>query len=108
MTGKIICWIVSFGCAILFYAIGVFSHKRGKPMWFWAGSEVDATKITDVKAYNRENGTMWKLYSLWYVAAGMAAIWSAVAFTVLLVLGCTLGIAQLVMTYGKILKKYSV
>ena len=32
MAGKIIWWIASFGCAILFYAIGAYAQKLEKPM----------------------------------------------------------------------------
>ena len=108
MAGKIIMWIVMFGCAFLFFAIGVYAQKLEKPMWFWSGIEVDASKITDVKRYNRENGIMWKLYSLWYFSSGIAQIWSSVASLVLLIAGCTVGIIFLVYHYNKIYKKYSV
>ena len=108
MAGKIIGWVVAFGCAILFYGIGVYAQKLEKPMWFWSGTEVDATKIKDVKQYNAENATMWKWYSLWYVAAGVAQIWSAIAYAIILVLSCTVGLAILIRTYQQISKKYSV
>lgn len=108
MAGKIIMCIVCFGCAILFFAIGIYARKLKKPMWFWSGTEVDPTKITDVKEYNRENGVMWQLYSLWYLAAGSAEFWNAVLAVVILVLGCSVGIVLLVSTYLKIHKKYSV
>jgi len=108
MAGKIIMCAVCFGCAALFFAIGVYAKKIEKPMWFWAGSQVDPAKITDVPAYNRENGIMWQLYALWYLAAGIAAFWSSILAVVFLVLGCSVGIALLVSSYLKIEKKYSV
>lgn len=108
MAGKIICWIVSFGCAVLFYSIGIYATRLEKPMWFWSGTEVDPSKITDIPEYNRANGNMWKLYSLWYVAAGLAEIWNTYAFMTILILGNTLGLVLLIVTYTKILKKYSV
>ncbi|MBE6941630.1 MAG: hypothetical protein E7455_05060 [Ruminococcaceae bacterium] len=108
MAGKIIGWVVAFGCAILFYGIGVYAQKLEKPMWFWSGTEVDATKITDVAQYNAENATMWKWYSLWYVAAGVAQIWSSIAYAIILVLSCTVGLAILIRKYQRILKKYSI
>ena len=49
MIGKIIMCIVSFGCGILFLAIGSYAKRLEKPMWFWSGSEVEASKITDIK-----------------------------------------------------------
>ena len=108
MAGKIIMCIVCFGCAILFFAIGIYARKLKKPMWFWSGTEVDPATITDVKEYNRENGVMWQLYSLWYLAAGLAEFWNAVLAVVILVLGCSVGIVLLVSSYLKIHKKYSV
>jgi len=56
MAGKIIMWIVTFGCAILFFSIGVYAMKLKKPMWFWSGSEVNPLEISNIKKYNRENG----------------------------------------------------
>ena len=108
MAGKIIWYIVTFGCAILFYAIGVYAQKLEKPMCFWSGSEVDASKISDVRQYNKENGVMWKLYSLWFAAAGIAGIWNSIAALILLVLSCALGIPLLVRSYLRIEKKYKV
>ena len=108
MAGKIIWWIVSFGCAILFYAIGAYAQKLEKPMWFWSGTEVKAEQITDIKQYNKENGVMWKLYSLWYAAAGLAEIWNTIVALIILVLSCTVGIVILVYSYQKIYKKYAV
>lgn len=108
MAGKLIMWIVAFGCGILFFAIGLYAQKLTKPMWFWSGTEVDASQLSDVTQYNKENGIMWKMYSLWYFAAGLAEIWSSVIALILIVLSCTAGIALLVYTYSKIYKKYSI
>ena len=108
MTGKIIWWVVTFGCGILFYAIGMHSQKRETPMAFWAGTEVDASRISDVGRYNEENAVMWKLYSLWYFAAGLAAIWNNLIALVILVLGGTGGIALLIRSYNRIYKKYKI
>ncbi len=106
MAGAIIWYCTTFGCAVLFYLIGVYAQKREKPMWFWAGSEVDAKKITDVPQYNKENGRMWKLYSVWFWIAGAAWHWSYVAALTFLILGCTVGIGILIGTFLKIEKKY--
>lgn len=106
MAGKIIMLVVCFGCAILFFAIGTYAQKMKRPMWFWSGSEVDASQITDVKQYNKENGIMWQLYSFWYLAAGLAEIWSTIIALIFLVLSCTVGVALLITSYNKIYKKY--
>ena len=106
MAGKIIWWAVSFGCAILFYCIGVYAQRLKKPMWFWSGTEVDPAQITDVSSYNRENGIMWKRYSLWYVASGVAEIWSELVAFILLMSSCSVGLVILICHYNKIYKKY--
>jgi hypothetical protein len=86
MAGAIIWSIIVFGCAFLFLGIGIYASKREKPMWFYSGTTVDASKISDVKAYNRENARMWALYSLWYFASGAVYFWKAWIAVVLLVL----------------------
>lgn len=108
LAGQIICIAIFLGCAILFYGIGIYAARSAKPMSFWSGTQVDATKITDVKSYNQENSLMWKRYALWYVAAGIAGIWSPIALLVISILSCTLGLWLLVRTYNRILRKYYV
>ena len=106
MIGTIIWCVIVLGCGALFWGIGVYAQRREEPMWFWSGSVVKAETLTDVKAYNRENAAMWKWYSLWYWAAGIAWIWSKMAAGLLMMLGCTVGIWILVRTFLKIEKKY--
>ena len=106
MAGKIIMWIVSFGCGALFFAIGSYAKKLEKPMWVWSGTEVKASEITDVKQYNKANGIMWQLYSLWYFAAGIAEIWDSMLSFILMILSCTVGLVILVVAYKKIYNKY--
>ena len=108
MAGRIIACVVYFGCAILFYGIGIYAQRLKKPMWFWAGTSVDPKQITDVKQYNKENGVMWKLYSLWYVAAGIAELWNSVVSVVILFMSCSVGLFLLVGEYNRIYKKYRV
>ena len=106
MAGNITWYVTMFGCGALFCGIGMYARRIDKPMWFWAGSTVDPSAITDVKAYNRENAKMWFRYSLWYWVAGIAWIWSFAVAMIALVLGCSVGIVILVWTYRKIEKRY--
>ena len=106
--GAIIWYITMFGCALLFFGIGIYAGKLEKPMWFWSGSDVDPKSITDIPAYNHENARMWKLYSLWYWAAGLLQLVNMTLALIVLILSCTVGMAILVGTYMKISKKYSV
>jgi len=106
MIDEIIWWTVMFSCAVLFYGIGIYAQKRKNPMWFWSGKEVDVAEITDVKQYNKENGVMWKLYSLWYFASAFVQIWSDTAALVIFVMSWTIGFLILVCSYKKIYSKY--
>ena len=108
MAGIIIWCITIFGCAILFFGMGIYAQKSEKPMHFWAGTTIDPSKITDVKAYNRENARMWKIYSLWYFASGIVYFFNEWIAIALLVASCTLGMVILVATYNKIEKKYKI
>ena len=108
MAGMIIWSIVIFGCAFLFFGIGIYAEKCEKPMWFWSGTSVDPSKISDVKAYNKENAKMWKLYSLWYFASGIIYFWNVGMAIAILVASCTVGMVILVAIYNKIEKKYKI
>ena len=107
MAGKIICWMVCFGCAFLFYGIGIYAAKIDHPMHFYTGTQIDSNTITDIQKYNHENAIMWKYYSLWYFGAGIAQIWSTFLCVILMISGCSVGIVFLVTTYHRILKKYA-
>ena len=98
--------IVDLGCAALFYSIGVYAQKSKKPMGFWSGKEVKASELTDVEQYNWENAVMWKVYSLWYVAAAVAGIWDSMISVIILMLSCTVGLAILIVTYKRIYNRY--
>ena len=106
MVGKIIWWIVSYGCAILFFAIGVYALKRKKPMWFWSGSTVDEKSISDIPAYNRANGIMWICYSAVFWISAILGIFRQETAGVVLAVGCLLGIPALIIAYRKIYNKY--
>ena len=106
MAGTIIWCVTVFSCAALFFGIGIYANRIEKPMWFWAGSEVDPASITDVKAYNAENAGMWKWYSVWYWSAGFAWFWREEIALAVMVLGCSVGIGILIATFRKIEKKY--
>ena len=68
--------------------------------------EVKDAEITDVEQYNKANGRMWKLYSLWYVASGVAEVWNEILAIVLLLAGCSIGLVFLVWSYRRIYNRY--
>ena len=104
--------ICCFGCAVIFYGIGIWADKAKKPVHFWAGTKVDPLKVTDISGYNRANAVMWKVYSIPYWLAGLIGCFGylgdifALIATALLVLACFPGIFLLVRRYRKIEKQY--
>ena len=107
MELRILWYIVMFSCAALFYGIGIYAQKRKAPMWFWSGTEVKPSAITDVARYNLENGRMWKTYSLWFWISGIAIGFSVGIALAILFLAATLGSALLIRRYLKIQKTYT-
>ena len=114
IAGIIIMSLVSFGCGVLFFLIGVWAKKSKTPMHFYSGIKLDPNTISDIPAYNRENSRLWKQYSLPYFLSGVLAVASAfseVLFTVstvLVIIASTLGIFWLIWHYQKIGNKYIV
>ena len=106
-TTGIVVWILCVGgAATLFTGIGIYAMHRKDPMWFWAGSTVQPESITDIPAYNRENGWMWIIYSVPFWL-GVILGWRWPKFGgVTIALACTVGIAWLIWRYQRILKKY--
>ena len=104
--GSIIFLCIVIPMAAFFTALGIFSWKRKKPMWFWAGSTVREEEITDVRAYNRANGLMWIAFStVFWTSAVLSAFYLDVAGAVLGA-GTMIGIVVLIFAYKAIYKKY--
>jgi hypothetical protein len=101
-----------FGCGAMIFGIGLWAERSKKPFGFWTFREVKRESISDIPAYNRESGKLWKLYSVPFFLAG--ALYSAgirfpalqMAAIILLVIACTVGIALLIWQYKRIERKY--
>ncbi len=100
-------WLVlTVPCSLLFSILGIYAWRREKPMWFWSGSTVKAEEITDVKAYNRENGIMWICYSLVFWVSMIMGIFNISTAGIVLAVGCLGGLPFLVIAYNRIFRKY--
>ena len=112
--GVIVMALCGFGCGALFFGMGVYAGKLKKPMHFWSGSVVDPKTISNVPAYNRANGKMWKQFSVPFWMCGVLAIgslwadWCSLAYTILIFAGSVIGGIWLVLRYQKICKQYAV
>ena len=106
--GNIIWYIIMIPLSAFFTGIGIYAMKRKKPMWFWSGSTVKEYEITDVAAYNKENGIMWIAFSAIFWISTILGAFSTSAGGIFLIAGCIVGIPILPVVYGKIYKKYKV
>lgn len=90
---------------MLFTGIGVYAWKRKKPMWFWSGSTVKESEISNIAAYNRANGIMWLVFSLVMWISTILGVMNMKAGGILLI-GCIIGVPLLPIVYGKIYRNY--
>ena len=105
---KIVWLVIMIPVSALFTGIGIYACKRKKPMWFWSGSTVSESVITDIPAYNRANGIMWICYSLVFWISAIMGLFEIAAAGIFLIVGCLVGTPILVIVYGRIYKKYKV
>ena len=101
--------IMACGCFLLgflFFGIGIWADRSRKPVHFWAGIPVKEEKLSDMKAYNRANGRMWKCYAIPYMIAGILTFLSAVAAGILVCLACFPGMLFLVLHYTRLERTY--
>ena len=103
---KVIWLVITIQCSLLFTGIGIYAWRRRKPMWFWSGSSVREEEITNVKAYNRENGIMWICYSAVFWISTIMGIRSVSIAGIVLAVGCLGGLPLLVIAYNRIYRKY--
>jgi len=75
-------------------------------MWFWSGSTVKESEISDIAAYNRANGIMWLAFSLILWVSTILGAMNMKAGGIALIAGCFIGVPILPIIYGKIYQKY--
>ena len=103
---NIIWLIIMIPISLLFTGIGIYAWRRKKPMWFWSGSTVKESEISDVAAYNRANGIMWLVFSLILWGSTVLGAMNMKAGGNLLIAGCLIGVPILPIVYGKIYRKF--
>lgn len=98
--------IIMVPVSLLFSGLGVYARKREKPMWFWSGSTVDDSEITDIPAYNKANGNMWLAFSAIFWVSTILGSLNMEAGGIVLIAGCVIGVPVLPIVYRKIYRKY--
>ncbi len=103
---SIIWYIIMIPCSLLLTGLGIFAWRRERPMWFWSGSTVKESEISDIRAYNRANGIMWLAFSaVFWISTGLGAL-SVKAAGIFLIAGCALGVPVLPLVYNRIYRRY--
>ena len=104
---EIIIWlIIMVPVSLLFTGLGIYAWKRKKPMWFWSGSTVKESEISDLSAYNRANAIMWLAFSAILWCSTILGSLNMKAGGIILIAGCGLGVPVLPVVYGRIYSKY--
>ena len=103
---KIIWLAIMIPISLLFTGIGIYAWRRKKPMWFWSGSTVKESEISNIAAYNRANGIMWLAYSSVFWLGAILGAFDIDIAGLLLAVGCLGGIPILAIVYRKIYDKY--
>ena len=102
----IIWTLVSVPVSALFTGLGIFAWNRKKPMWFWSGSEVREEEIADIPAYNRANGIMWLVFSVFLWISAILGMCHQMTAGLILEVVCFAGLPILALVYRKIYAKY--
>jgi hypothetical protein len=103
---NIIWLIIMIPVSLLFTGIGIYALRRKKPMWFWSGSTIEESEISDVIAYNRANGIMWLVFSLIMWVSTILGAMNMNVGGIILTAGCIVCVPILPIVYGKIYRKY--
>ena len=112
ILGIVIMAVCCFGCALLFFGIGVWADRSSKPANFWAGTKIDPEKVTDLHGYNHAYAVMWKQYSIPYWLSGILGCLDfishgfTVAAEILLFAACFPGLFLLIRRYRSIEKAF--
>ena len=105
--GSVIIWLVIMApISAFFTGLGIYAWRRKKPMWFWSGSTVKEEEISNIPAYNRANGIMWIVFSLFFWASTILGFVSLKIAALVMIIGCVLCVPGLPITYNAIYKKY--
>ena len=103
---KIIWLVIMTPISMLFTGIGIYAWRRKKPMWFWSGSTIKESEISNIAAYNRANGIMWLAYSSVFWLGAISGAFDIDIAGLILAVGCLGGIPVLAIAYKKIYDKY--
>lgn len=99
---------INWVCAVIFLLVSIACKKSKRPVGFWSGQKVRREQVTDVRKYNIANCILWGIYSLIYWIAGFVAFSDTGISMIITMIGCTVGLAYLILGYVWIKKRFFV
>ena len=111
---SVIGFVIIFGCGFGLSLFGLWTGSRtGKPVGFWAnGKPLDPKTVTDIPAYNRTLGKLFRYYGIPCMLSGVIIAFSPVntmfayISLVILVVWGVFGTWWLIRSYKQIESKY--
>ena len=97
-----VCWVSAaaiLGCRL-------YCLKSKKPVNLWSWDIVKIEDVIDISQYNKDNATMWTIYSIPYWVAGIIGMFNILIGVIIVLLACSLGLILLSKYYKRIEKKY--
>lgn len=98
--------VVSWGLAFLFLCTAIFDVKRETPAQFWPWVKIKAESLSNVRAYNQENCSMWMACTFIFFVNGIIGVFNRQLSAVLLLMFIFPGCIFLIQRYNRILRKY--
>lgn len=70
-------WFLTSGAlSLIFVRAGTRNVERTAPAQFWPWMKIREEDLTDVRAYNQENRTMWMSCAFYFLANGIIGLFS--------------------------------
>lgn len=102
-------WLIaSWALAFIFVCVAIYDVKRISPAQFWPWVKIQPEQLTNVRAYNQENCTMWMSCAFIFFVNGVIGVFHRELSAVLLLMFVFPGSLLLVQRYHRILRKYGI
>ena len=103
MEGTVIGFIIWAAAGLLFIIIGIRSARSEKPVGFWANAEM--FEVTDVKAYNRAVGRLFKWFGIVFTLFGLPLLTDRIALFIITMLGVVMETLALMVIYTQAIER---
>ena len=104
---KIIFAVCTMGCGVCIFWYGTWIKGLNKPVGFWSNKPFHPERVTDVPAYNRENGKLFQYFGVPPCLSGTSMLLSLDSAALgILLLWATIGIWWLIRSHKVIEKTY--